>query len=44
MKDIHPHDFSSFLNEREIAIRSSMHCAHPMRRRLRLERITRANF
>lgn len=34
LEDIHPHDIATVLDTRDIAIRSGMHCAHPLGARL----------
>lgn len=34
LEDIHPHDIATVLDTRDIAIRSGMHCAHPLGERL----------
>ncbi len=34
LEDIHPHDIATILDTRDIAVRSGMHCAHPLSERL----------
>ncbi|OYT68647.1 MAG: cysteine desulfurase, partial [Armatimonadetes bacterium JP3_11] len=34
LEDIHPHDIATVLDTRDIAIRSGLHCAHPLGERL----------
>ncbi len=34
LEDIHPHDIATVLDARDIAIRSGLHCAHPLGERL----------
>ncbi|MCS7190501.1 MAG: cysteine desulfurase, partial [Fimbriimonadales bacterium] len=34
LEDIHPHDIATILDSRDIAIRSGLHCAHPLGERL----------
>ncbi len=43
-KGIHPHDLASLLDKKGIAIRSGMHCAHPLHKRLDLNSTARASF
>ncbi len=41
---IHPHDVGDMLNEKGIAVRTGMHCAHPLHRHLGLPGTVRASF
>lgn len=41
---VHPHDVSSFLAERGIAIRAGHHCTHPLMKRLGLTGTCRVSF
>ncbi|MCS7208881.1 MAG: cysteine desulfurase [Fimbriimonadales bacterium] len=34
LEDIHPHDIATVLDTRDVAIRSGLHCAHPLGERL----------
>ncbi len=40
----HPHDIASFLDKHNIAVRSGMHCAHPLHDFLGLKGSVRASF
>lgn len=42
--DIHPHDLSTFLDTRGIAVRAGHHCAQPLHRLLGTVATTRASF
>ncbi len=44
IKGVHPHDISSLLDRRGIAIRSGLHCAHPLHEFLGIEASARASF
>ena len=44
IKNSHPHDVSTFLGERGIAIRAGHHCAHPLMARLGVTGTTRVSF
>lgn len=45
IKNIHPHDIATLLNEHNIAVRSGMHCAHPLHKMLKLDSgTTRVSF
>jgi cysteine desulfurase/selenocysteine lyase len=41
---LHPHDLASTLDENGIAVRSGLHCAHPLHEKLGLPATTRASF
>ena len=42
--DVHPHDLSTFLNERGICIRAGHHCAQPLMQWLNVPATARASF
>ncbi len=42
--DIHPHDMASFLNKDQIAVRSGMHCTHPLLDAFEIPATVRASF
>lgn len=44
LEDIHPHDIATILDTRDIAIRSGMHCAHPLGERLGQKSTARASL
>ncbi len=44
IKGVHPHDVSTLLDKKGIAVRSGMHCAHPLHRRLGIPASSRASF
>ncbi|MER3402851.1 MAG: cysteine desulfurase [Armatimonadota bacterium] len=44
LEDIHPHDIATILDTRDIAIRSGMHCAHPLGERLGQKATARASL
>jgi cysteine desulfurase/selenocysteine lyase len=44
MKNLHAHDVSAFLAQKNICVRSGMHCAHPLLSRLGLGASVRASF
>ncbi|MFA6552870.1 MAG: cysteine desulfurase [Patescibacteria group bacterium] len=44
MKDIHPHDLASILDEQGVAVRAGHHCAQPLHEILGVESTTRASF
>jgi cysteine desulfurase / selenocysteine lyase len=44
VKDIHPHDLGTFLDQQGIAIRAGHHCAQPLMRRLDVVATARASF
>ncbi|CUU38159.1 MAG: cysteine desulfurase [Fimbriimonadales bacterium] len=44
LEDIHPHDIATILDSRDIAIRSGMHCAHPLGDRLGQKSTARASL
>ncbi len=44
VKDIHPHDVTTILNEEKIAIRAGHHCAQPLMKRLGLPSTCRVSF
>ncbi len=44
MKDIHPHDLASILDEQGVAVRAGHHCAQPLHEKLGVESTTRASF
>lgn len=41
---VHPHDIATIFNEEGIAIRSGLHCAEPLIRRLKVEATARLSF
>ncbi len=44
IKNIHPHDLASILNEDNIAIRAGHHCAMPLHTRLGISSSCRVSF
>jgi len=44
MDNIHSHDVSAFLAQKNICIRSGMHCAHPLLERFGISSTARASF
>lgn len=44
MEGVHPHDLSTFLNEKGICIRAGHHCAQPLMDRLKLTATARVSF
>ncbi|MDO5733545.1 MAG: SufS family cysteine desulfurase [Eubacteriales bacterium] len=44
VRDVHPHDVATILNESGIAIRSGHHCAEPLHRYLGINATCRASF
>ncbi len=44
LKDIHPHDIASILDEEGICIRAGLHCAEPLHTRFSLNATARASF
>jgi len=44
IENVHPHDVASLLDEKGIAIRAGMHCAHPLHRRFGLEASSRVSL
>lgn len=44
IKDIHPHDTGSFLNEEEIMIRVGDHCAKPLHKKFKISASSRVSF
>ena len=44
LNNIHPHDLAGYLNEFGIAIRSGLHCAHPLHDELGLNATARASL
>lgn len=44
MKGVHPHDLSTFMDTRAIAVRSGHHCAQPLMDRLQVPATVRASF
>ncbi|HIP66731.1 MAG TPA: cysteine desulfurase [Candidatus Nanopusillus sp.] len=43
IKGIHAHDVAEYLNYKHIAVRSGLHCAHPLHRRLNIPASVRAS-
>jgi cysteine desulfurase/selenocysteine lyase len=44
VKDIHPHDLATILDEQNVCVRAGHHCAQPLMRRLNLPATARASF
>ncbi|MCD6482822.1 MAG: cysteine desulfurase [Candidatus Aenigmarchaeota archaeon] len=44
IKDLNAHDVAEFLNEKKIAVRSGLHCAHPLHRALGINGSVRASL
>ncbi|MBL4788107.1 MAG: aminotransferase class V-fold PLP-dependent enzyme [Kordiimonadaceae bacterium] len=44
LKNIHPHDVASILNEENIAIRAGHHCCMPLMKKLNISGTCRASF
>lgn len=44
LENVHPHDLSTFLNEKGICVRAGHHCAQPLMSRLNVHATTRASF
>jgi cysteine desulfurase / selenocysteine lyase len=44
VRDIHPHDLATILDERGVCIRAGHHCAQPLMRRLGVAATARASF
>ena len=44
LKDIHPHDIGTFLNEDNIAVRAGHHCAMPIMEWFKIDATVRASF
>ena len=44
VKNVHPHDVSTILNNHKVCIRSGHHCAQPLHRKLNIESTCRASF
>jgi cysteine desulfurase/selenocysteine lyase len=44
MRDVHPHDLATILNEDGVCIRAGQHCAQPLMRRLGVSATARASF
>lgn len=44
MDDVHPHDLSTFLNEKGICIRAGHHCAQPLMKKLQVPATTRVSL
>ena len=44
LKDIHPHDIASLLDEENICIRAGHHCTEPLMRRFNLAATSRASL
>lgn len=44
IKGIHPHDLASVLDAHGVAVRSGLHCAHPLMKRLKLDSGVRASL
>jgi cysteine desulfurase/selenocysteine lyase len=44
IKDIHPHDIASFLNQENIAVRAGMHCTQPLLQHFGIHATVRASF
>lgn len=41
---LHPHDLASLMDEKNIAIRAGMHCAHPLHKRYKIPASARFSF
>lgn len=44
MKNTHPHDVATMLNEKNIAVRAGKHCTHPLMERLSINSTIRMSF
>ena len=44
VRDVHPHDLATILDERDVCIRAGHHCAQPLMRRLGVPATARASF
>ena len=44
IKDVHPHDVASLLNDENIAVRAGHHCAMPLHLTLNIDASVRASF
>lgn len=44
MEGVHPHDLSTFLNEKGICIRAGHHCAQPLMKKLKVAATTRVSL
>ena len=44
IKNVHPHDLASILDEQGIAVRAGHHCAMPLHQKLGIEATSRASF
>lgn len=44
LEHVHPHDLSTFLNEKGICVRAGHHCAQPLMTKLKVHATTRASF
>jgi len=44
LENVHPHDLSTFLNEKGICVRAGHHCAQPLMTKLQVHATTRASF
>ena len=44
LHNVHPHDLSTFLNEKGICVRAGHHCAQPLMSKLNVRAATRASF
>jgi cysteine desulfurase/selenocysteine lyase len=44
MRDVHPHDLATILDEHDVCVRAGNHCAQPLMRRLSLGATARASF
>ncbi len=44
LENVHPHDLSTFLNEKGICVRAGHHCAQPLMSKLNVHATTRASF
>jgi cysteine desulfurase/selenocysteine lyase len=44
VKDVHPHDLASILDDEGIAIRAGHHCAMPLHKKLHIPASARASF
>lgn len=44
LHNVHPHDLSTFLNEKGICVRAGHHCAQPLMSKLNVHATTRASF
>ena len=44
VKDVHPHDVASILDNAGIAVRSGHHCAQPLMKELNIQAAVRASF